>query len=74
MSTTFEFYDERAKEAAAEADKATLDNVRERNLRAEKTWRALAEQARKVMVDRKKAEDERAARREREAAGSTGLG
>lgn len=74
MSGTFEFYDERAKEAAAEAEKATLDNVRERNLRAEERWRALADQARKVLVDRKKAKAERAARREREAAGSTGLG
>lgn len=74
MSGTFEFYDERAKEAAAEAEKATLDNVRERNLRAEERWRALADQARKVLVDRKKAEAERVARREREAAGSTGLG
>lgn len=63
MSQTFEFYDARAREAAAEADKATLDNVRDRNLRAEKTWRGLAEQARKVMVDRKAAEEERAKRR-----------
>lgn len=63
MSQTFEFYDTRAREAAAEADKATLENVRDRNLRAEKTWRGLAEQARKVMVDRKLAEQERALRR-----------
>ena len=51
MSQTFEFYDTRAKEAAAEADKADLENVRDRCLRAEKTWRGLANQARKVMVD-----------------------
>ena len=44
MSQTFEFYDTRAREAAAEADAATLDNVRDRNLRAEQTWRGLAEQ------------------------------
>jgi len=68
MSQTFEFYDARAKEAAAEANKATLDNVRERNLRAEKTWRGLAEQARKTLVEREKADRERADRRAAEAA------
>ena len=60
MSQTFEFYDARANEAAAEAEKATLDNVRDRNLRAEKTWRGLANQARRVLIDRAKAEEERA--------------
>ncbi|WP_201290842.1 hypothetical protein [Croceibacterium salegens] len=68
MSGTFEFYDEQAKKAAAEAENATLDNVRDRNLRAEKSWRALADQARKVLVDRKQAEADRAVRRELEAA------
>lgn len=68
MSQTFEFYDTRAKEAAAEAKKATLANVRDRELRSEATWRGLAEQARKVAVDRAKAEAERVARREAEAA------
>ena len=67
MSQTFEFYDARAKESAAEAQVAALDNVRERALRSEKTWRALAEQARKVLVDREKAEATRLARREAEA-------
>ena len=67
MSQTFEFYDARANEAAAEADAATLDNVRDRNLRAAKTWRALADHARKVMIDRVKAEGVRAARRAEEA-------
>lgn len=68
MSQTFEFYDARAKEAAADADRADLDNVRERALRSERTWRGLAEQARKVAVDREKAERERAERRAAEAA------
>ena len=68
MSQTFDFYDARAKEAAAEAQAATLDNVRERNLRAEKTWRGLAEQARKVMTDRVRTEQERADRRAAEEA------
>lgn len=68
MSQTFEFYDARAREAATEAQAATLDNVRERNLRAEKIWRGLADQARKVMTDRRKTEAEKAARRIEEAA------
>ena len=63
MSQTFEFYDARAHEAATAAKDATLQNVKERNLRAEKTWRALADQARKVMIDRASAERDRAARR-----------
>lgn len=66
MSQTFEFYDARAQEASIEAEKASLLNVKERHLRAEQTWRGLAEQARKVMLDRAKAERIRAARREEE--------
>jgi len=68
MSQTFEFYDARANEAAAAAAAATLDNVRERNLRAEQTWRGLAAQARKTVVEREKADRERAERRAAEAA------
>ena len=67
MSQSFEFYDARAQEAANEAAAATLENVRERNLRAEKTWRALADQALRVKADREKADQERLARREAEA-------
>ena len=63
MTQTFQFYDARAKESAAEAAVAVLDNVRERALRSEKTWRGLAEQARKVLIDREKAEAAREARR-----------
>ena len=66
MSQTFEFYNARAEEAAAEAGRAELTNVRDRALRAERTWRGLAEQARKVLRDREKADHERAARREAE--------
>lgn len=73
MSQTFEFYDARANEAAAEAAAATLDNVRERNLRAEKTWRALATQAKKVLSDRWKAEAVRAERKAVEAAEAADL-
>ncbi|MFB0612873.1 hypothetical protein [Aurantiacibacter poecillastricola] len=67
MAQTFEFYSERADAAASAADEATLDNVRERELRAEKTWRGLAEQARKVSEDREKAARQKAAKREAEA-------
>lgn len=41
--------------------------MRERELRAEKTWLSLAAQARKTVQERKKADAERAARREAEA-------
>ncbi|GAA4043173.1 hypothetical protein [Parerythrobacter jejuensis] len=68
MSQTFEFYDARAKEAAAEAGKAKLDNVRERALRSEATWRSLADQARRVADERAKADAARIARREAELA------
>ena len=67
MSQSYAFYDQRARDAAAEADKATLDNVRDRNLRAEKTWRALADQAHKVEGDRAKAAKVRQERLDREA-------
>lgn len=63
MAQTYEFYCERAEEAAAHAARATLENVRERELRSEKTWRGLAEHARKTIEEREKAEVARAARR-----------
>lgn len=68
MSQTFDFYDARAREAAAEAERADLIMVRERALRAEKTWRGLANQAKKVERDRIKAEEIRQERRAAEAA------
>ena len=67
MAQTFEFYHERAEAAAAAAKAATLENVRQRELRAEETWRGLAEQARKTVEDREKAEAARAERRAAEA-------
>jgi len=69
MAQTYEFYTERAEAAATAAEAASLDNVRERELRAEKTWRGLAEQARKAIEEREKADAERAARRAAEAMG-----
>ena len=68
MAQTFEFYTERADAAAQAADEAVLENVRERELRSEKTWRSLAEQTRQVAEERKQAEEERALRRATEAA------
>lgn len=67
MAQTYEFYCERADEAAALADAATLDNVRDRELRSEKTWRGLAEQARKTAEERVKADQVRADKRAAEA-------
>ena len=67
MAQTYEFYTERAEAAAQAADDADLENVRERELRSEKTWRSLAEQARKAAEERIKVADERAARRAEEA-------
>ena len=68
MAQTYEFYNARAEEAAARASEAKLDNVREREERAAKSWRGLAEQARKSVIAREKADADRIARREAEAA------
>jgi hypothetical protein len=68
MAQTYEFYAERADEAAALAAKSTLENVRDRELRSEKTWRGLAEQARRTVEEREKAERIRADRRAAESA------
>ena len=45
MTVTLDFYLTRAAEARAEADKAVLANVRERNLRAAEAWQAMADRA-----------------------------
>lgn len=44
MSNASDFYLARAADCAKDADDAILTNVRERYLRAEATWRGLAEQ------------------------------
>jgi len=54
MSQSYEFYCARADQAAEAASKAELANGRERELRAEKTWRGLAEHARAVAEERAK--------------------
>lgn len=62
MADSYKFYLERAEAAAVAADAATLDNVRDRELRAEKTWLGLARQAKAVAVQREKSEREKAER------------
>ncbi len=69
MAQTYEFYAERAAAAEAAAKQATLDNVRDREMRAAKTWTALADQARRVTLQREKTEREKAEARAAEAAG-----
>ena len=68
MSQNFEFYDARAKEAASEAEKATLDNVRERALRSETAWREMADRAKQMEQEREAARIEREARQAEAAA------
>lgn len=63
MSQTFEFYDQRARAAEAEADRAVLDNVRERELRSAKAWRGMADRQLLVDAERVKADEIRAERR-----------
>jgi hypothetical protein len=68
MSQTFDFYDERARAAEAEADRAVLDNVRERELRSARAWRGMADRQLMIDAERVKAEEIRAARRAAEQA------
>jgi nicotinate-nucleotide pyrophosphorylase len=63
MSQTFEFYDQRAKAAEAEADVAVLDNVRERELRSARAWRGMADRQFQIDAERIKADEARAERR-----------
>ena len=45
ITTQLQFYLDRAAQARADADAATLDNVRDRCLRAEDAWTRMAERA-----------------------------
>ncbi len=67
MAQTYEFYSERADAAAKAAENASLENVRQREMRAEKTWRGLAAHALKVADDREKRANERTAKLEAQA-------
>ena len=71
MQQTHEFYSARVAEAKAEAKAATLANVRERALRSQATWQALADQSLRVRAQRDKLErekEERAIKAAEEAA------
>ena len=63
MSQTFEFYDRQAKAAEAEAKKAKLENVRQRELRSAAAWRSMADRQLLIDSERAKSEEIRAARR-----------
>ena len=71
MSQTFEFYEERVRHAQAEADRAVLDNVRERELRSAKAWRDMADRQLMIDKERVKADAERSARRAAELEAAT---
>jgi hypothetical protein len=66
--STFDFYDSRAKEAEAAAECADLDNVRDRELRSAAVFRKLADQVKRVELEREKVDEERRERRAAEAA------
>ena len=69
MTQTFDFYDQRARSAEAEAEKSALANVREREMRSARAGREMADRQLKIDAERVKADAERSARRaaEREA-------
>lgn len=54
MFQKYEFLIARADEAASEAKDAALDNVKQRALRSEAAWRAMAQRTRKIERERKK--------------------
>jgi flagellin-specific chaperone FliS len=68
MALTYEFMIARAEEAASEADRAMLDNVRRKAERSEAAWRDMAARAQQVQQDR----DERELEKARERAAATG--
>jgi hypothetical protein len=73
MSQTFEFYDQRARDAEAQAEQAVLANVRERELRSAKAWREMADRQLMIDAERVKAEVVRAERRAAELATAEAL-
>ncbi|MCC6479950.1 hypothetical protein [Sphingorhabdus sp.] len=58
---TVEFYRERAAQAARDAERATLANVRERHLVARDTWTEMADKAESVLKTRAAVEAEKRA-------------
>ena len=61
MTSHLEFYRTRASEAQADADSATLDNVRDRCLRSAAAWESMAARAERGETMRAKLEAEKAA-------------
>lgn len=61
MSATSDFYLARADECARDAQEAKLANVRERSLRSEAAWRAMAERVLKNEATRDRNIAEKAA-------------
>lgn len=61
MSTTSDFYLSRADECARDAAATKLDNVRERYLRSEAAWRAMADRQIRGEAMRQATADEKAA-------------
>lgn len=61
MSVTSDLYLDRAAECARDAAAADLGNVRERFLRAEASWKKLAEQLLKIETVRVQREADKAA-------------
>jgi hypothetical protein len=62
VAVTIDFYRQRARECAADADASQLDNVRERYLRSAKAWQDMADrmiftEALRDKAARDKAED-----------------
>ena len=59
MSMSYDFCTSRAQEAATAAEQATLDNVRERALRSEAAWTAMANREQALQRAREKARNEK---------------
>jgi hypothetical protein len=66
-NTNLEFYLARAAQARADAEAATLDNVRERCRRSEVAWTVLAERAERSEVMRAAEAERKAAERAEES-------
>jgi hypothetical protein len=60
MSSQYDFYLARAAEARADADAAKLDNVRDRCLRSEAAWAAMADRAGRTDKAREQRERDKA--------------
>ena len=57
LTTQLEFYRARAEQCRVEADAATLDNVRDRCLRAEEAWIRMAERVERTEAMRRDKEE-----------------